>query len=79
METDTQSCGGCGRGTHTRTRTCDTGCTWGAWSAFGSCSGDVSCRGLFGTNYCPCTGGGGYTCCPSGDWSAWRGSCAGCP
>lgn len=79
METDTQSCGGCGRGTHTRTRTCDTGCTWGAWSAFDSCSGDVSCRDLFGTDYCPCARAGSWTCCPTGDWSSWRGSCAGCP
>jgi hypothetical protein len=44
-DTDTQPCGRCNSGTHTRTRTCDvaSGCNWGAWGAFGACTGESGC------------------------------------
>lgn len=81
-----QSCGTCGGGTQQRTRSCGTDCTWGAWSNWGSCTGDTggACtpgqeqteRGDCGncgsrTRKRTCTSG-----CTWGAWGSW-GTCSG--
>lgn len=68
-------CGSCG--SQRPTRTCTAECAWGPW-VDGTCT-DTQCTGAFGRRYCACSGGGGWTCCPTGDWSGWLGSCGGCP
>lgn len=37
-----ESCGSCGTGSRTRTRTCDATCGWGAYGAWGACEGGGS-------------------------------------
>lgn len=71
------SCGACGGGTRTRSRTCSvSSCEWGSWSSWSMCIGDTSCH-HDGRDYCPCEGGGTWTCCMDGTWS--NSGCAGCP
>ena len=41
VDTQSQPCGNCG--TQTRTRTCSTGCDWGAWGDWGACGGQGVC------------------------------------
>jgi hypothetical protein len=69
-QSENQSCGRCGTGTQSRTRTCDDKCTWGAWSNWGICS---QCDAKQ------------YRCCGAGKWEwcydsdcAWTNDCAPC-
>lgn len=62
-------CGGCGA--QTPTRTCTAECTWGDWV-------DGECRETRCDGTCACTNVLGWTCCPTGNWSRWFGSCNGC-
>lgn len=70
QQTENQSCGRCGTGTQSRSRTCDDNCTWGAWSGWGTCS---QCDAK------------PYRCCGAGKWEwcyesdcAWTQDCAPC-
>jgi len=80
VDTGMQSCSGCG--TQTRTRTCDSTCTWGPWSAWGACTGGggtcMPGQVQTGTQACGNCGTGTQsrtrTCdasCGWGAWSAW--------
>lgn len=40
---ETEACGACGEGTRTRTRTCGSDCTWGAFGAWGPCMTAAQC------------------------------------
>ena len=42
MQSESASCGTCGSGTQTRTRTCDSMCRWGDYGPYGACSGGGS-------------------------------------
>jgi hypothetical protein len=42
-EDETQACGRCDSGTRTRSRACGPDCTWGAFGAFGACTGESGC------------------------------------
>lgn len=76
VDSQEQACGSCNTGHQTRSRTCSSTCTWGAWSAWSAC-GDVTAE--CEPNH--------YTCCAPGAWMwcyedtcEWTGNCdaAGC-
>ena len=66
-----QSCGDCSTGTQTRSRTCTSDCTWGAWSSWSACSGVTAACTPKHTSACtnndPC---GQRTCSDSCTWGA---------
>ena len=79
VDTQSQPCGNCG--TQTRTRTCSTGCDWGAWGDWGACGGQGVCApnqtdsqtqgcGNCGSQSQSRTCGGN---CQWGGWSGWGG------
>jgi hypothetical protein len=86
IDEEMESCGGCGDGTRTRTRSCGAGCSWGAWGAWGACSsgsGSGECTpGMTDTETRGCGNCGTETrtrnctdTCTWGSWSSW--SCSG--
>jgi hypothetical protein len=77
---------GCGRcGTRSRSRTCQTDCTWGAWGSYGSCDepSDTECdegdtSGFASTSGCPsCTEADCTVRCDSSCRWNWSGSTCG--
>jgi len=45
VDVETRSCGTCGTGMQSRTRTCQASCAWGAFGDFDACTGDGPCCG----------------------------------
>ncbi|MFH2007607.1 MAG: LpqB family beta-propeller domain-containing protein [bacterium] len=69
-QTQSQSCGDCG----TRTRTCNSSCQWGGWSA---CAGQGACSpGATQSRDCCDCGTEARTCSGSCQWGGWS-ECAG--
>ena len=79
IDEEMESCGGCGDGTRTRSRSCGASCAWGAWGSWGSCStgtGSGECTaGQTDTETRPCGNCGSQTrtrtCSSSCSWGAW--------
>ncbi len=87
IDTDMESCGGCGTGTRTRTHSCSATCSWGSYGSWGTCdpgTGSGECSpGETETQSQACGDCGRQTrtrtCdsgCSWGAWSSW-GSCSG--
>lgn len=85
-ETETETCGECGEGMRTRTRTCGDDCTWGAFGAWSECATDAECSpGQTDSESRSCRGACGGTevrrrSCDASTcrWGRW-GSFGGCP
>jgi len=83
-DTEMESCGLCMSGTHTRSRTCTSTCDWGAFDAWGACTGETGCMpGTIETDSLPCgmcgTQDRTRTCqddCTFGPWGSF-GACMG--
>jgi hypothetical protein len=81
---ESQSCGRCGSGSHTRTRTCDETCTWESWSGWSLCAGETGCvpgATEQQTESCGCDGTHTRSrecsdACTWGSWGEWS-SCTG--
>ncbi len=74
VENGSQGCGNCGN--QTRTRTCTASCGWGAWSAWGTCSGQGVCAAgasESASQGCGNCGTQSHTrsCSSSCQWNAW--------
>jgi len=76
--TETDSCGNCAMGKKTRTRQCQSDCTWGAWSSWSACNNPEECvPGTKDSNTqtvsCPCGGSKAQqrTCASTCTWGAW--------
>jgi hypothetical protein len=72
------TCGACAAGTATRTRTCESDCTWSDWSEPSECQIDVACQpgqtGMQMQNCGACMTGmqtQTRTCTDSCTWGAW--------
>lgn len=88
VDTRTVSCGACGEGTRTESRTCSSSCTWGSYSPTGSCSTAATCApGETDSETQSCPGSCGMTqqrtrscnssSCTWGPFGSWSG-CSSC-
>lgn len=88
VESRTSSCGACGEGTRTETRTCSSSCAWGSFTPVGSCSTAATCTpGQTDSETRACSGGCGMTerrtrscsssSCTWGSFGSWSG-CSPC-
>ena len=72
VDKQSEGCGNCGN--HTRTRGCTDGCTWGAWSDWGSCDSQGECSPNAQQNTtCGNCGTASRTCNGSCQWGGWSG------